>query len=139
MTTMSHWLNLNTEDYPNYSDPYVTVTTSSPSAVGAQQTFSAVMKVLQRDLMTLQLQQGAQPYALIGSRTIAAPSGPIAQTGSPKRTAAGLAVLALIAAYMTARFLDRHPVRLRAILRRRNRTDTTTQGWRAVRSHPGVQ
>jgi hypothetical protein len=128
-------VNLNNEDFPNYSNPYVTVTTTSPSAAEVQKTFLAVMQVLNRDLMTLQLRQGAQPGFLMGLRTIGAPSGPIAQTGSPKRVVVGLAILTLIAAFMTARLLDRRPVRLRAVLGKRNKTDTADRSWRAASTH----
>jgi hypothetical protein len=106
-------VNLNNEDYPNYSDPYVTVTTTSVDPGATAQTFSAVMNVLQQDLNALQERQGAKPDTWIQLRSIAAPTGPIAQTGSLKRSLAGLLLLALIAAFMTAKFLDSHPIRLR--------------------------
>jgi hypothetical protein len=114
-------VNLNDEDYPNYSDPYVTVTTSSFDAAAAQHTFLAVMRVLQVDLATLQARQGANPATWIQLHTIASPSGPIAQTGSRKRSLAGLATLAVISAFMLATFLDRHPVRLSDLPGRRLR------------------
>ena len=110
-------INLNDEDFPNYSNPYVTVTTSSANPGDAQNTFSAVMQVMQEDLTSLQAQQGAKPKTWMGLRTIADPSGPIARTGSPKRTFVALAALAIIAAFMIAEFLDRHPVRPRDLLR----------------------
>jgi hypothetical protein len=113
-------INLNDEDYPDYGEPYVTVTTNSPDPGAASDTMSAVLTVLGQDLSDLQAKQGAPSATWIGLRAIAAPSGPVAQGGSRKRFLAGLAVLALIAAYLTARFLDRHPfsvVRLRDLLR----------------------
>ena len=124
-------INLNTEDYPNYSDPYVTVTASSLDPVAAQHTFSAVMQVLRDDLAQLQARQGAKPNNQILARTIAAPTGPIAQTGSSKRTLAGLLVLAIIAAYMVARFLDRHPVRLRELRWKKRRLNEADR-WSPV-------
>jgi hypothetical protein len=114
-------INLNDEDFPNYSDPYVTVTTTSASPGAVQNTFSAVMQVMQEDLASLQQQQKAKPKSWIGLRTIAAPTGPIARVGSPKRTLVALAWLAVIAAFMLAGFLDRHPVRLRDLSRGRDR------------------
>lgn len=81
-------INLNNEDYPDYGVPYVTVTATSPSAPAAEQTFSAVMQVMQQDLVTLQRSEGAKPKAYIGLQTIAAPSGPVAQTGLRKRALA---------------------------------------------------
>lgn len=114
-------INLNNQDYPNYGVPYVTVTTTSADAGTAARTMSAVLKVLQQDASSLQAGQGAKPDTWIRVRAIANPTGPIAQTGSRKRALAGLAILALIAAYLIARFLDRRPVKLRD-LRRPTRT-----------------
>jgi hypothetical protein len=116
-------VNLNDEDFPNYSDPYVTVTTSSPDPAAAQATFSAVMQVLQQGVTSLQARQGAPPLSWIGLRTIAS-TGPIAQTGSTKRLFAALLALAIIVAFMVAAFLDRHPVRPRDLVPRRG-----PQGW----------
>jgi hypothetical protein len=116
-------VNLNNEELPYYAVPYVTVTATSASAAAAGDTFSAVMKVLQDDLATLQAQQGAKPNAWIWLRPIAPPNGPVAQIGSPTRTLAGLAVLTVIASLLTAKFLDRHPFRLGDFLRERNRMD----------------
>ena len=128
-------VNLNTEDYPNYSDPYVTVSASSLDPVAAQRTFSAVMQVLQEDLAALQARQGAKPDTWIQTRTISGPTGPTAQTGSSKRTLAGLAILAIIAAFMVARLLDRHPIRLRELLRKKNRLAEAGH-WKPVRVGP---
>jgi hypothetical protein len=106
-------VNLNNEDYPNFSNPYVTVTTTSPDPAAAQSTFSIVMRTLQQNLATLQIQQGAPPDSRIRVYLIAAPAGAVAQTGYPKRTLAGLAVIAIIVTFMVLTFLDRHPYRLR--------------------------
>lgn len=114
-------VNLNDEDYPNYGDPYVTVTTSSFDPAAAQRTFTAVMRVLRVDLAALQARQGANPATWIQLHTIALPSGPVAETGSRKRTLAGVAILAVMSAFMLATFLDRHPVRLSDLLGRRLR------------------
>jgi hypothetical protein len=131
-------VNLNTEDYPNYSNPYVSVTTSSQDAATAQRTFSAVMKVLQDDLAELQARQGAKPYTWIQARTIATPSGPVAQTGSRKRTLLGLAILATIATFMMTKFLDRHPIQLTSLLRRGNGLDTRPGTWSAEHGRPAA-
>jgi hypothetical protein len=122
-------VNLNDEDYPDYGEPYVTVTTTSANPGATSSTMSAVVTVLARDLQDLQARQGAQPGAWIGLRSIATASGPVAQAGSRKRVLAGLAVLALIAAYMVARFLDRHPVRLRDLLRKSDQNGTPRGAW----------
>jgi hypothetical protein len=123
-------VNLNDEDYPDYGEPYVTVTTTSSDPGVAADTMSAVVTALGQDLSKLQAEQGAPPGTWISLRTIAVPSGPVAQTGSRKRFLAGLAVLALIAAYMVSRFLDRHPVRLRDLPRKADRTGTSPHASR---------
>jgi hypothetical protein len=104
-------VNLNDEDFPNYGVPYLAIGVAASSAAGAQETFSAVIKVLTTNLGRIQAQQGAKPKAWIQLRTIAASTGPIAQNGSKKRMLAGLAVLTLIAALLLAMLLDRYPVR----------------------------
>lgn len=116
-------VNFNDEEFPSYSRPYVTVATASDDAADAQHTFSAVMSVLQSDLATLQARQGAKPDTWIQLRMIAAPTGAFPQTGSRMRTLAGLAVLAVIAAFTVATFLERHPFRLRDLLTMRDSLD----------------
>jgi hypothetical protein len=128
-------VNLNDEDFPDYGVPYVTVITTSAEPSAAQNTFSAVMRVMQADLTSLQAQQRAKPKYWMGLKTIAAPSGPVAQTGSPKRTFVALAALAIIAAFMIAAFLDRHPVRLGDRLRKRDRSD---RSWPVVEARDGI-
>jgi hypothetical protein len=134
-------VNLNDEDYPDYGEPYVTVTTSSPDPGAASDTMSAVQTVLARDLSDLQAKQGAPPGTRIGVRAIASPSGPVAQTGSRKRFLAGLVVLALIAAYMVARFLDRHPVRLRDLVGKadQNGAHRFAVQWQAILLRPSLR
>lgn len=133
-------VNLNNEEFPNYGVPDSTVMTTSPDPAEAQRTMSAVLGVLQKDLASRQAAQGAKPDAWIEVRPIAAPTGPIEQTGSAKRILAGLVVLTVIAAFMAATFLDRHPVRLRDLprWRRRRRLDTADRGWPDMRVHPGA-
>jgi hypothetical protein len=111
-------VNLNTEDYPNYSDPYVTVTTTSHDPAAAAGTFSAVMDVMQSNLAGIQAKEGADPASFIQASTIAAPTGPVDQTGSQKRVMGATLVLAVILAFMLSRLLDRHPVPVRRLLRR---------------------
>lgn len=108
-------VNLYNEDYPDYGDPYVTVTTTSRDPADVQHTFSVVTQLVQHDLAALQAQQNASPAYWIQLVTIAAPSGPVAQIGSRKRTLAGLFILTIIAAFMIATFLDHHPIRLREL------------------------
>jgi hypothetical protein len=121
-------VNLNNEDFPDYADPYVTVTATSPSAAEAQGTFSAVLKVLSADLQAIQARQGARPDYRIQLAPIAAPTGPVPQQGSSVRVLAGLAGLTLIAILMTAGLLDRFPLRPPPLLRRHHKP--TPEGLR---------
>jgi hypothetical protein len=137
-------VNLNDEDFPNYSDPYVTVTTTSFDPAAAERTFTAVLKVLQQDLVALQARQGAKPATQIEMRVIAAPAGPVEQTGSRKRTLAALAILAVIVTFMVTSYLDLHPIRPRDLLRRlgrrgaRAKPGETAGGWQAVPASRGA-
>jgi hypothetical protein len=126
-------VNLYNEEYPNYSVPYVTVTTTSPDPVAAQYTFNVVMKVLQDDLVSLQTRKGAPPNAWIGLRAIAPATGPLPLRGSSKRTLAALAILALIASFVVAKFFDRYPIRLTSQFRRRDQASRATLTQRSFR------
>jgi hypothetical protein len=128
-------VNLNDEDFPDYGVPYVTVMTTSADPSDAQNTFSAVMHLMQEDLTSLQAEQRAKPKSWMGLRTIAVPTGAVAQSGSPKRAFAALAALAVMAAFMIAAFFDRHPVRLSDLLRKRDRPD---RSWSAVEARDGT-
>ena len=130
-------VNLHNEDYPDYSVPYVNLTTTSPSPVAAQDTLSVVLRVLAEDLSALQAQQGVKPDNKIGLRVIAAPTGPLVQSGSSKRTLAGLGALTIIVVFMVAGFLDRHPIRLRNLLLRRT-SRATMQHKPTVRVRSGA-
>jgi hypothetical protein len=108
-------VNLSDEEFPNYSDPYATVSVISQDSAVAAKTYSAVLQVLQEDLSAIQARQGAKPNTWIHMHIIAdspAP-GPQPQRGSRDRILAGLAILGVIAAFMLATFLDRHPIRWR--------------------------
>jgi hypothetical protein len=105
-------VNLYNMEYPDYGVPYVTVTATSLDPQAAERTFTAVMSVLTDNLARIQQEQGVQPRSQIGAVYIAAPTGPVIQTGSRKRSLIGLAVLTLIAAYFAAAVLDRRSGRL---------------------------
>jgi len=100
-------LNLYNEQYPDYSQPYVTITVMSNYPEEAQQTFRAVLGVLRKATAMLQERVGANPKNEVRAELVTQPTGPIAQSGSHKRSYAALAVLAIIAIYMIARALDR--------------------------------
>lgn len=126
-------VNLYNEDFPNYGVPYSTISTSSSNPAEAQSTLTAVMRVLQSTLASRQASQGTHPSMQVRVHIIAPPSGPIEQTGSPKRTLAGLIVLTLIVGFMVITFLDRHPIRYRSVFPSRDRL------YDARRLRPGIR
>lgn len=100
-------LNTYNEEYPNYSQPYVTIAVMSHYPEVARRTFSAVLGVLRKATAMLQEQVGATPKNEVTVMVVGEPTGPIAQGGSHKRSYAALAVLAIIAIIAIARVLDR--------------------------------
>lgn len=114
-------VNLNNEDFPSYSVPYSTVSALSPDPAQAERTFAVVLQVLRDNLAARQKADGTNPREWVRVKTIAASAGPVQQTGSSKRALAGFATLAIIAVFMVLMFFDKHPVRLRTILRGRRR------------------
>jgi hypothetical protein len=98
-------------EFPVYGTPAVTVTTTSQDPNAVHQTFTAVTKVLKRDLAERQAQAGVPSAHRIGTH-IVNDSGPIVLVGSNKRVFAGLLVLTVVAALSVASFLDRHPIHL---------------------------
>jgi hypothetical protein len=113
-------LNLYNEEFPNYSQPYVTIAVMSHYPEVAKQTFRAVLGVLRKATAMLQEQVGATQKNEVTATLVAEPTGPIAQGGSHKRSYAALAVLAIIAIVAIARALDRRrPRRHRRPRRRR--------------------
>jgi hypothetical protein len=115
--------NLYSLQYPNYSEPSATLTTTSPNTADVQRTFTVVLRILGQRLAAIQAQAGAPPSRRIRTFVLAQ-TRPVAQPGSPMRAFAGLAVLTLVALVMVPTFLDRRrsPVRrtARAGSRRRS-------------------
>jgi hypothetical protein len=99
------------EEYPNYSEPYIAVTTKSNSPAAAEQTFSVLIKDLQRDVRDRQLAAGSNTAQLSQAEVISAPSGPVSQAGSHKRTLLGFFLLTVIAVVIITSFLDRRRAR----------------------------
>jgi hypothetical protein len=110
--------NLNNEEFPSYSNPYATISTVSNDSAVAARTYRAVLQVLTRGLQQLQAQEGAPAKTWIQLHVISESPGPTLQKGSKVRIFVGLAILAVILAFMIAVFLDRHPVRLRGRITR---------------------
>ena len=100
-------LNLYNEEFPDYSQPYITIAAMSHHPEAAQQTFQAVLRVLLTATAMLQEQAGATPKNTVKATLAAAPTGAMAQDGSHKRSYAALAVLTIIAMYLVASVLDR--------------------------------
>jgi hypothetical protein len=112
------------EEYPDYSTPYVDVTTTSLDPTAAANTFTAVMKVLTTSLAAQQRREGARSQSEITTVMAAAPTGPRSQGGSHKRSLAALAVLMIIAVFLTASLLDRRRPRSRGLgIRSRRRSE----------------
>jgi hypothetical protein len=97
-------------EYPDFSDPFVTITASAASPAQAQHTFNLVTQFLLRDLLLDE--PGVLPVNRISARVIGV-TGPLSQQGSTKRVLGALLMLTLVAAFSVACFLDRHPIRLR--------------------------
>jgi hypothetical protein len=105
--------NRNNEEFPSYSDPYATISTISNDPARTARTFQAIIAVLTRDLQGIQVQEGAPEKTWIQVHVISNPTGPELQKGSKVRVLVGLAILAVILAFMLGVFLDRHPVSFR--------------------------
>jgi hypothetical protein len=99
-------INLYNEDHPNYSRPLATLTAASPSAADAHRTFTAAARLLGHLLAVQQAQAGVAPRNRISAQIIG-DTGPIAAAGSPKRTLAGLALLAVVGVSLLWGFLGR--------------------------------
>jgi hypothetical protein len=102
-------VNLSNEQYPYYGRPYVTLTTTSVNPADVHRTFTIVGRSFQHLVSDRQVQAGAPPTSFI-STPILGDTGPIAQVSSLKRAYAGLAILAIVTAFLVAGFLDRHPI-----------------------------
>jgi hypothetical protein len=98
-------------EYPDYSNPYLTVTTTSADFPAVHRTFTAVNKVLNDEFMAEEVQNDVTPNNQI-QIVMAGDTGPLTQTGSSKRTLGGLIILTIVAIFAVAAFFDRHPVRL---------------------------
>ena len=101
-------VNFYNQEYPDYSKPLATLRASSYSPVVAQGTFDAALRVIDQILEEQQSAAGTPVDHRITASLVGGSSGPVPQVGYPKRTLAGLGLLALVAAYFLASALDRH-------------------------------
>lgn len=110
-------------EYPDFSDPYVTVTATAVGPAQAQRTFNLVNRLLATEL-TVQ-QASVRPVDRIGIRPVGV-TGPLSQQGSSKRVFAGLLVLTVVAVFSVACVLDR---RLTGVGRHRLRGGRRAFEW----------
>ena len=103
--------------YPNFSSPYLTVTTISSDPAAAHTTYTVLSQLLTNQFMTQQAQDGVLPNSRI-QIVVAGDTGPLIQQGSPKRVLIGLFILTIVAVFGVAAFFDRHPVRLSRLRRK---------------------
>lgn len=120
-------------EYPYFSEPYLTITTTSTSLDAVQRTFTAVTSLITHEFTAQQVQANVTPNNRIQT-VLAGDTGPLVQPGSSKRVLGALALLTIVAIFAAASFLDRHPVRLS----RRSRMRTPAPGP-ARRRLPGVR
>jgi hypothetical protein len=99
-------VNLYNQQFPDYGVPEAAITTTASSPEAAHSTYVIVARQLANRLAVMQAK--VKPASRIVLNT-AGDSGPIIQSGSPKRSYAGLMLLTLVAFFMLAIFLDRHP------------------------------
>ena len=130
-------VNLYNQEYPNYSYPYVTVTATAGDPAAAHSTFEIVTRLLNDDLVAREVQAGVAPVNRIGMHATG-DSGPLRQTGTPKRAFAGLIGLTIAALFLVTMFLDRHPIRPRALLRSRRRGAPDPVARPAARARQGA-
>jgi hypothetical protein len=103
-------VNLYNLEYPDYGQPYATVSTVSESPVTTHSTFMIVSKELVRVLADAQAKSGVPAHDQITAH-IVGDTGPIVLAGSTKRAYGGLLLLTVIAVIMVAAGLDRWRVR----------------------------
>lgn len=124
-------VNLYNLEYPNYSDPFVTVTATSTNPAIAHRTFIVVVQLLGDVLQARQEKAGVPKVDRIASHVVG-DSGVVPEQGSSKRALAGLLVLTIVAAFSVASFLERHPVRLNRRSRLPNRLVRATGDGRVL-------
>lgn len=107
------FFNAYNEEYPDYSQPYMTVTTSSSDPTAAQTTFTAVVKVIKSNLEKRQADVGVSLGNQAQALLAAGPSGPLPQKGSRIRTLFSYGFLVLTCGYAVVSFLDRRKVRFK--------------------------
>jgi len=117
-------VNVYDQEYPNYPYPFVAVSASAQDPAAAHRTFAIGVQLFERELQERQVTQGVLPRNFVTAYSVG-DGGPVILRGSRVRTYAGLLLLTVVAAFLMLTFLDRHPIRLRGLLRAR---------WRGTRA-----
>jgi hypothetical protein len=104
-------------DDPRYPYPDLTVTSTNPNAAVAHSEFINGIAVLDAKLASLQAPVKVSSQLRVTARVLS-DSGPVTQEGSRVRAYGALGFLALVAAYLIARFLDNRSVRSSRRMRR---------------------
>jgi hypothetical protein len=87
--------NLYNDDYPNYSYPEALLTISSPAEETTRNTYLVAKRMIIEVLTNRQERAGSHAGDLIVA-SFTDNTGPVEETGSPKRSLAGLLLLALV-------------------------------------------
>jgi len=103
-------VNLYNIEYPNYSDPYITVSVTAGNPLQVKNTYDAVMRVLADELVSWQSGKGIRSINQIGLYVLSGTQGVVPLSGSSARTLAALLVLTVIFLYLIAVFLDRYEI-----------------------------
>jgi hypothetical protein len=88
-------INLYNDDYPDYSYPEALLTVSSPAEETTRDTYLVAKRMINEVLAKRQERAGSHAGDLIVA-SFTDNTGPVAETGSPKRSLAGLLLLALV-------------------------------------------
>lgn len=105
-------------EYPDFSSPYLTVTTTSQDFPAVHRTFAVVTKLLTDNFNAQEVKDNVAPNNRI-EVYMSGDTGPLFVQGSSKRAFGGLIILTILAIFAVTSFLDRHPIRLLRLLRRR--------------------
>jgi hypothetical protein len=100
-------VNLGSLQYPDYRDPYLTVTASGTDRGQVRTSFAAVTRVLSNDLAALQAQTGTPAGHRLKAYFSGVPSVQASPAGSRPRMYGGLAVLAVVAILAALILLER--------------------------------
>jgi len=101
-------------EYPDFSNPYLTVATTSTNFPAVHRTFTILTNMIMKNFTAEQVADDVAPNNRI-QPLLEGDSGPLLQQGSSKRALGGLIILTFVAIFGVAAFFDRHPIRLSRI------------------------